>query len=114
MLLILSLFTTSAFAQAQTAANANPMLQFLPLVAVFVLFYFLMLRPQKKKMEEEQVMLSALQKGDEVYTKSGFIGTIYGLTDKVVTLEATEGVKFKVLRSQVGGLLKNILEEKKS
>ncbi len=114
MMNIFNLLVSNAFAQAQAQGNPNPMMQFLPLIAVFVLFYFLMLRPQKKKMEEEQQMLSTLQKGDEVYTKSGFIGIIHGLTDKVVTLEAQEGVKFKVLRSQIGGLLKTIMEEKKS
>ena len=103
--------TNQAFAQAATQIQANPLMQFLPLVLVFVIFYFLMLRPQKKKFEEEQNMLSKLQKGDEIYTKSGLIGTVYGLTDKIVTLEASEGVKIKVLRSQVGGLLKSVLEE---
>jgi preprotein translocase subunit YajC len=103
--------TNQAFAQAATQNQANPLMQFLPLVLVFVIFYFLMLRPQKKKFEEEQNMLSKLQKGDEIYTKSGLIGTVYGLTDKIVTLEASEGVKIKVLRSQVGGLLKSVLEE---
>jgi len=103
--------STNTFAQA-AAAGQNPMMQFLPLVFVFVIFYFLMLRPQKKKFEEEQAMLSKLQKGDEIYTKSGMIGTIHGLTEKVVTLETAEGVKFKFLRSQVGGLLSQVLEEK--
>lgn len=102
----------NANAQATTAQNqANPLMQFLPLVLVFVIFYFLMLRPQKKKFEEEQAMLSKLQKGDEIYTKSGLIGTIYGITEKIVTIEASEGVKIKVLRSQIGGLLKSVLDE---
>lgn len=107
----LLLQSTNTYAQA-AAAGQNPMMQFLPLVLVFVIFYFLMLRPQKKKFEEEQAMLSKLQKGDEIYTKSGMIGTIHGLTEKVVTLETAEGVKFKFLRSQVGGLLSQVLEEK--
>jgi len=113
MILIAKIFLQSANSFAEGAAAAqNPMMQFLPLILVFVIFYFLMLRPQKKKFEEEQAMLSKLQKGDEIYTKSGMIGTIHGLTEKVVTLETAEGVKFKFLRSQVGGLLSQVLEEK--
>jgi preprotein translocase subunit YajC len=112
-MLKLLFISSQSFAQAAAAPQANPVMQFLPLVLVFVIFYFLMLRPQKKKFEEEQAMLSKLQKGDEIYTKSGMIGTIYGMTDKIITLEASEGVKIKVLRSQVGGLLTQVLDESK-
>lgn len=100
-------------AHAQEAAgNANPLVSFLPFVIIFVIFYFLMIKPQKKKMEQEQKLLDSLQKGDEVFTKAGILGTIYGLTDKVVTLEVSDGVKIKLLRSQVGGLSKQIFEKK--
>lgn len=113
--LVLSLISNSyAQAGAEAAKAANPVMQFVPLILVFVIFYFLMIRPQKKKFEEEQNMLSKLSKGDEVYTKSGLIGTVHGLTDKIVTIEASEGVKIKVLRTQVGGLLNTIMDEKKN
>ncbi len=69
-----------------------------------------MIRPQKKKLEDEAKFNSALKKGDEVYMKSGMIGTIYGLTDRIVTLEVSEGTKMKFLRSQVGGATKNIFK----
>lgn len=95
------------------AAQANPMMQFLPLIVVFVIFYFLMIRPQKKKMEEEQSLLEKLQKGDEVYTKSGIIGVIHGINDKVVTLEVSDSVRFKILKGQIAGLAKSILEIEK-
>lgn len=109
--LVLKTLSQSAHAQAAAGAPANPMMQFLPLVVVFVIFYFLMIRPQKKKFEEEQAILSKLAKGDEVYTKSGFIGTIVGISDKIVDLEASEGVRFKVLKSQIAGLAKSVLSE---
>ena len=98
-------------ANAQQAANPqqNQMLQFFPLVLVFVILYFLMIRPQKKKFDEEQALIAKLAKGDEVYTKSGFIGTIVGINDKIVDLEASEGVRFKVLKSQIAGLAKSVL-----
>lgn len=110
--LVFKSLTLSAHAQQAAAATPpqNPMMQFLPLVIVFVIFYFLMIRPQKKKFEEEQALLAKLAKGDEVYTKSGFIGTIVGISDKIVDLEASEGVRFKVLKSQIAGLAKSVLE----
>ncbi len=113
--LVLSLISNSyAQAAAEAGKAQSPIMQFVPLILVFVIFYFLMIRPQKKKFEEEQNMLSKLSKGDEVYTKSGLIGTVYGLTDKIVTIEASEGVKIKVLRTQVGGLLNTIMDDKKN
>ena len=60
-------------------------------------------------MEEEKKLLESLNKGDEVFTKSGLIGTICGLTEKVVTLQV-EGAKIKVLRTQIGGEAKNIFQ----
>lgn len=110
--LVLLAFSTQAFAQDAAASAQNPLMQFLPLVVVFVIFYFLMIRPQKKKFEEEQALLKSLTKGDEIYTKSGIIGTIYGINDKVVDLEVHNGVRFKILKSQIAGLAKSVLEEK--
>ncbi len=112
LLSVLTLLVSSnVFAQAAAGAQ-SPLQSLLPIVLIFVVFYFLMLRPQQKKLKEEQEMLTKLQKGDEVYTKSGLIGTINGINEKVVTLENEYGVKFKVFRSQVGGLAKTILESK--
>jgi preprotein translocase subunit YajC len=108
--LLLLLQSTNAHAQAAAVPAQNPMLQFLPLVVVFVIFYFLMIRPQKKKFEEEQALINKLAKGDEIYTKAGFIGTIYGINDKIVDLEVADGVRIKLLKSQVGGLSKSVLE----
>ena len=114
---MLDLFFSSAMAQEATTAAAgagqqpNPMMSFMPFVFIFIIFYFLMIKPQKKKLQEEAALLSNLSKGDEIFTKSGILGTIQGLTDKVITLEVADGIKFKVLRSQVGGLAKKIFEK---
>lgn len=111
---LLVLGTSNVFAQEAAAAPAtNPFMQFLPLVLVFVIFYFLMIRPQKKKFEQEQALLEKLAKGDEVYTKSGIIGTIHGLTDTVVTLDVGNGTQVKFLKSQIAGLFKSLNEAKK-
>lgn len=100
-------------ANGAQAQQANPLMSFAPLVIIFFIFYFLMIRPQKKKMEEEQKFINSLQKGDEVFTKSGILGKIHGLTEKVVTLEVAEGLKIKILRHQVAGSQK-ILDQSKN
>ncbi len=110
----LSLFTfiNSAFADGLAAPAApNPLASLVPFLLIFAIFYFLMIRPQKKRLQEEQSMLGALSKGDEVITKSGFLGTVAGLNEKVVTLEVGEGLKLKVLRAHIAGLAKKVLQE---
>lgn len=114
------MFFTSAFAQeaAEGAAQAagsqqSALVSFIPFILIFFVFYFLIIKPQKKKLQEEQVFNSALKKGDEVYTKSGILGKIAGITEKIVTLETEEGVKIKFLRSQVAGSAKNIFSSEK-
>jgi preprotein translocase subunit YajC len=81
----------------------------LPFGAMFVVVYFLMIRPQQKKMKEQQDLLTQLKQGDEVLTTSGILGTITGLTDKVVTLEIAEKVRIKMLKSQVSSVVKGQL-----
>lgn len=105
---MIDLFISSAEAQTAATGNQNGLASFLPFVVIFAIFYFLMIRPQKKKLEEEQAMLTTLGKGDEIFTKSGILGTITGMTDKIITLEVSDGIKFKVLRSQIGGLASKI------
>ncbi len=80
---------------------------FLPLILMFVVFYFLLIWPQQKKAKTHRQVLSNLQKGDNVVTSSGIYGTITGLTDTVVTLEIAEKVRIKVARSSVAGVIKN-------
>ncbi len=104
---------SSAHAQAAGAQAQNPIMSFVPIILVFIVFYFLMIKPQKKKMEQEQKFISELEKGTEVFTKSGMIGKIYGLTDKVVTLEIEGGMKVKFLRTQIGGSYANLTAESK-
>ena len=77
---------------------------FLPLILMFVVFYFLLIWPQQKKAKAHRQVLSSLQKGDNVVTSSGIYGTITGLTDTVVTLEIAEKVRIKVARSAIAGV----------
>ena len=113
MFVLLNLFISGAMAQDAAANQPGGIMSFVPFIAIFFIFYFLMIRPQQKKLKAEQEMLGTLKKGDEVYTKSGIIGTIHGLTDKVATLDLGNDVKAKVLRSYVGGLTSAVLEGKK-
>lgn len=97
---------------AAQAAQPNPIMSMIPLILVFLVFYFLMLRPQKKKMEEEKKFLEGIKKGEEVYTKSGLIGIVYGISDKVVTLQLEGDSKVKVLKSHISGPTKDIFAQK--
>lgn len=76
---------------------------FLPLILIFVIFYFLLIRPQQKKAKEHQQFLVNLKTGDEVVTSGGLQGTITGLTDRVATLEIADKVRVKVARPYILG-----------
>jgi len=94
---------SSAHAQAAAPASQSPFLQFVPFVMIFVVMYFLMIRPQKKRVEEEQNFLKKLAHGDEIYTKSGILGKVTGIAEKAVTLEIENGAKMKILKTHIGG-----------
>ena len=79
---------------------------FIPIILMFVVFYFLLIWPQQKKSKAHRQVLASLQKGDNVVTSSGIYGTITGITDTVVTLEIAEKVRIKVARSSVAGVIK--------
>lgn len=74
-----------------------------PMIMIFVVFYFMLIRPQQKKQRELQDWLKTLKKGDEVVTSSGIIGKISGLKDNEVVLEVQEKVRMRVLRSHIAG-----------
>ena len=99
----------TAAGQAQ-APGMGAML--VPFIAMFAVMYFLMIRPQQKRMKEQQNMLGALKDGDEVVTASGMLGTVKGITDRVVTLEIDRNVQVKMLKTQVAQVVKGQLPEK--
>lgn len=93
-----------SLAHAAEAAPAGGGLgAFVPLILIFVIFYFLLIRPQQKKAKEHQQFLQALKVGEEVVTSGGLQGTITGLTDSVVTLEIADKVRVKLARPYVLG-----------
>lgn len=102
---------SSAHAQTAAAPAQSPFIQFLPFVLIFLVMYFLMIRPQKKRMQEEQNFINKLAHGDEVYTKSGILGKVTGIAEKVVTIEIEGGSKMKVLKSHIGGSSASLFAE---
>lgn len=96
-----------AFAQgAPGPAGASPLISFFPLVLVFVIFYFLLIRPQQKKAKEHREMLERLKKNDEVLTSGGLYGKVISLADNVVTVEVAPNVRVRVNRPQISALVK--------
>ena len=101
-----SLALSVAVANAAGAAPAGPtsgamIQQFALMGAIFAVFYFLLIRPQQKKVKAQQDFLGALQKGAEVVTSGGIYGKITGLTDTVVTLEIADKMRIKVARNAI-------------
>jgi preprotein translocase subunit YajC len=97
-------FISSAFAQAAPAAGGDMQSSFmslLPLVLMFVVLYFVMIRPQMKRQKEHRAMIEALAKGDEVATAGGLIGKVTKLGDNYVGLELAPGVEVQLQRSAV-------------
>ena len=94
---------SSAYAQAAApAAGGDPgFIGFLPIILMFVLLYFLMIRPQMKRAKETKAMIEALQKGDEVITAGGVVGRISKLGEQYVTLEIAPGTEIVVQRAAV-------------
>jgi preprotein translocase subunit YajC len=77
---------------------------FIPLILMFAIFYFILIRPQQKKAKEHRELLSALKKGDRVVSAGGLYGVITGLTDDVVTMEIAPKVRVKVSRASISGV----------
>ncbi len=94
-----------AYAQAAGGTSGMDLMQFLPMVAIFVVFYFLLIRPQQKRSKEAKAMLEALQKGDEVVSAGGIVGKISKLNDSYATIEVAAGVEMTVQRAAISLLL---------
>ena len=96
------MFITPAYAQAAGAAGAGSMgflIQVAPLILIFVIFWFLLIRPQQKKMKEHAAKVGAVQKNDQVVTAGGIVGKAVKVDDTFVEVEIATGVKVKVVKS---------------
>lgn len=95
----------NAIALLQTTGGAGAALfQFLPIVAIGLVFYFLVIAPANKQRKKTQEMLSSLKKGDRVLTTGGIYGTVQGVEPDAVYLKIAENVKVKVARSAISGI----------
>ncbi len=92
-------------AQAAAATPGGSLMGFLPLVVIFVIFYFLLIRPQTKRAKEHKAMVGGLAKGDEVVTNGGIIGRISQVGDTFVSVDIAEGVTVKVQRHAISVVL---------
>lgn len=88
------------------AQAVNPIANLFPLILIFVIFYFLLIRPQKTKEKERQKMLSNLNKNDEIVTTGGIYGTIVNVKDKTVILRVDENIKIEIEKNCVAYLRK--------
>lgn len=101
------MFEKIAYAAAgQGGADVHPFIGFFPLILMFVIFYFLLIRPQRKRQSELQKMVQNLKKGDRIVTAGGVIGTITGIQNDYVVMRVGEGesTKMEVLKSAITGL----------
>jgi preprotein translocase subunit YajC len=96
---------SSAFAQAPAGGADAGLMGFLPIILMFVLLYFLMIRPQMKRAKETKAMIEALQKGDEIVALGGLVGKIVELSDQYATLEVSPETKVMIQRQAVQVLL---------
>jgi preprotein translocase subunit YajC len=101
----INVLISDAFAQIATAGSPSSFMSFLPLILMFVVLYFIMIRPQMKRQKEHRAMLAALAKGDEVVTTGGMTGKVSKISDSFVSLEVAAQVEVNVQKSAISMLL---------
>lgn len=95
------MFATPAYAQA-AGGGASALTSFAPLILIFAIMYFLMIRPQQKKLKEHKAMVSALRRGDQIVTQGGMIGKVSKVKDdREVEVEIADGVKVRIVRDTI-------------
>ncbi|MGI9344295.1 MAG: preprotein translocase subunit YajC [Gammaproteobacteria bacterium] len=92
-------------AWAQAEGQGDPLMSLLPLVLIFVVFYFLLIRPQNKRQKEHREMVSSLAVGDEVVTAGGVLGKVTEVHDQFLHVQVADGVVLKVQRHTVGAVM---------
>jgi preprotein translocase subunit YajC len=92
-------------AWAQAGAQSDPLISFLPLILIFAVFYFFLIRPQNKKQKEHREMVSNLNVGDEVVTSGGILGKVTEVKDQFLRVEVADGVQLRVQRHTIGAVM---------
>ncbi len=96
-----------------TAAGPSPVINLLPIVLMFVILYFLMIRPQQKRARDHEAMVQNLKRGDDVVTTGGIHGRVQAITDKILTLEVASNVRIRLDRDQVATVLRGTRADEK-
>src|SRR4028118_138190 len=99
------MFVTPAYAQAAATGGAAGLLQIVPFLLIFVIMYFLMIRPQQKKLKEHKAMVEALRRGDQVVTAGGMIGKVVKVADLELELELAPNVKVRVVKNTIAQVM---------
>jgi preprotein translocase subunit YajC len=103
---MIPMLISTAYAQGTGIFDQNALIQFLPLILIFVVFYFLLIRPQQRKAKDHKTMLDALRRGDRIVTGGGIIGTVARVdSPEEVVVDIAEGVRVRVLRSTISSVL---------
>jgi len=100
----MSFFISDAMAQTSTAGSGG-ITAFLPMIALFVVFYFLLIRPQQKRQKEHKNMVADLAKGDEIVTMGGILGKIVAVSENFVTVEVASGTELQIQRVAVQAMM---------
>lgn len=98
-------FISDAMAAAPAAQQGNPIMSLLPLIIIFVIFYFLLIRPQTKRAKEHRKMVEAMAVGDEVVTSGGVVGKVTKVGEQFVGVEVADGVELKIQKHAVSTVL---------
>ena len=99
------MFVTPAYAQAAGGAG-SAITSFIPLILIFAIMYFLLIRPQQKKLKDHQAMVEAVRRGDQVITQGGIVGKVSKVKeDGEVEVEIAEGVKVRVIKSTIASVV---------
>ena len=100
----MSFFISDAMAQAG-GEQADPLMSFLPLIFLIVVFYFLLIRPQQKRQKEHQQKIEAIKKGDQVVTAGGLVGKVHKVDDNYVELDLAQSVRVKAVKNTIGDII---------
>lgn len=104
------LFLFQQTCEQSGSQQSNPLLSLLPLILIFVVFYFLLIRPQQKKQKTHQKLLESLNKGDRVITSSGIYGTIANVKERTVMVVIADGVKVEIEKGHITNKLNKTRE----
>jgi len=100
----MNFFISDAVAQSGAGPQGG-LMAFLPMILLFVVFYFLLIRPQQKRQKQHKAMIAAVAKGDEVVTMGGILGKVTDVNENFITLEVAKGTNVKVQRALIQNLM---------